>query len=110
MHAFLRNHCCQCIVILDGKNLITRLETELLQGELLVELERYEEAEHHFLHASRMCPVRFVPLHQLYQLYKNTGCEQKARQMGETILNKPVKVESVVIRSIRNNVRKDFYL
>ena len=82
-------------------------DLELLQGELLVELERHEEAEHHFLHASRMCPVRFVPLHQLYQLYKNTGCEQKARQMGETILNKPVKVESAIVNSIKANVHRD---
>ena len=37
-------------------------DLELLQGELLVKLERYEEAEHHFLHASQMYPVRFIPL------------------------------------------------
>ena len=27
MHTFLKNHCCQCIVILDGKDWITGLET-----------------------------------------------------------------------------------
>lgn len=83
-------------------------DLELLQGELLVKLERYEEAEHHFLHASKMCPVRFVPLYQLYQLYKNTGNKEKARRMGETILNKPVKVESAMINGIKANVHRDF--
>ena len=83
-------------------------DLELLQGELLVKLERYEEAEQHFLHASKMCPVRFVPLYQLYQLYKNTGNKEKARRMGETILNKPVKVESAMINGIKANVHRDF--
>ena len=85
-------------------------DLELLQGELLVKLERYEEAEHHFLHASRMCPVRFVPLYQLYQLYKKTGNEEKARHMGETILNKPVKADSAMINSIKANVLRDFLI
>ena len=85
-------------------------DLELLQGELLVKLERYEEAEHHFLHASRMCPVRFVPLYQLYQLYKNIGNEEKARRMGEMILNKPVKVDSAMINSIKANVLRDFLI
>jgi tetratricopeptide (TPR) repeat protein len=83
-------------------------DLELLQGELLVKLERYEEAEHHFLHASKMCHVRFVPLYHLYQLYKNTGNKEKARRMGETILNKPVKVESAMINGIKANVHRDF--
>lgn len=80
-------------------------DLELLQGELLNELERYEEAEHHFQLAADMCPVRFVPLYQLYLLYKETGNEDKARQMGVTILNKPVKVESRTVLSIKGEIK-----
>ena len=80
---------------------------ELLQGELLEQLNKLEEAEHHFLLASRMCPVRFVPLYKLYELYKRTGDEPKARQMGEMILEKPIKVESAIVRSIKADVQRD---
>ena len=83
-------------------------DLELLQGELLDKLNKSEEAELHFLLASRMCPVRFVPLYKLYELYKRTENGQKARKMGETILEKPVKVESAIVRSIKANVQKDW--
>ena len=82
-------------------------DLELLQGDLLDKLDKPEEAERHFLLASRMCPVRFVPLYKLYELYKRAGNEQKARQMGETILAKPVKVESVMVSSIKARVQGD---
>ena len=80
-------------------------DLELLQGELLNELDRYDEAEHHFQLAANMCPVRFVPLYRLYLLYKETGNEDKARQMGKVILNKPVKIESSTIRNMKGEIK-----
>lgn len=82
-------------------------DLELLQGDLLDKQNKPEEAEWHFLLASRMCPVRFVPLYKLYEVYQKTGDGQKARQMGETILEKPVKVESVIVNSIKARVQGD---
>lgn len=82
-------------------------DLELLRGENLCKLERYREAEPHFRLASRMCPSHFVPLYRLYQLYKRQGMTKEAKEMGEHILNKPVKIDSDLIRAIRKEVQKD---
>lgn len=80
-------------------------DLEILHGELLNKLNKKEEAEQHFKHASHMCPARFIPLYKLYQLYKETGNEAKARQIGIIILNKPVKIESEIIQRIKEKIK-----
>ena len=80
-------------------------DLEILHGELLNKLNKKEEAEQHFKHASHMCPARFIPLYKLYQLYKETGNEAKARQIGIIILNKPVKIESEIIQHIKEKIK-----
>lgn len=76
-------------------------DLELLQGELLNELERYEEAEHHFQLAADMCPVRFVPLNSLLKLYQQTGDTVKADSMAQAIIDKPVKIPSPAIDAMK---------
>lgn len=82
-------------------------DLELLHGELFDKLDRSQEAERHFKLASQMCPVRFIPLFRLYQIYRKRGEETKAYQMGEMILHKPVKVKSATIQRIKMIVQKD---
>ena len=81
-------------------------DLELLQGELLNELERYKEAEHHFQLAADMCPVRFVPLNSLLKLYQQTGDTVKADSIAQVILNKPIKIPSSDINEMRAEAEK----
>ncbi|MBR3759063.1 MAG: O-antigen ligase family protein [Bacteroidaceae bacterium] len=81
-------------------------DLELLQGELLNELNRYDEAEHHFQLAANMCPVRFVPLHSLLKLYQQAGDTVRADSMAQEIIDKPVKIPSENINRIKTEARK----
>ena len=82
-------------------------DLELLQGDINHKLGRYDEAEKHYQLASRMCPIRFIPLYKLYLLYKEYGEPNKANDVGYTILSKPIKVNSIAIQSIKKQIKKD---
>ena len=81
-------------------------DLELLQGELLNELNRYDEAEHHFQLAANMCPVRFVPLNSLLKLYQQMGNTVQADSMAQKIIDKPVKISSAEVDRIKAEARK----
>lgn len=48
-----------------------------------------------------MCPCRFMPLNQLYDLYKSMGIDERALEIAIEIVNKPIKVKSRTITQIR---------
>ena len=81
-------------------------DLELLQGELLNELNRYDEAEHHFQLAANMCPVRFVPLNSLLKLYQQMGNTVQADSMAQKIIDKPVKIPSSNINIMKAEAKK----
>lgn len=82
-------------------------DLELLYGEILCKLGKSKEAEEHYLLASKMCPVRFVPLYRLYEIYKAQKQMDKAQQKAKQILGKPVKVDSPAIREMKQRVLQD---
>lgn len=55
--------------------------------------------------AAAMCPVKFMPLYQLTELYLKTGQKLEARRLAQKILDKKVKVPSQVINSIKSKMR-----
>lgn len=82
-------------------------DLELLQGEILLKQNCMDKAERHYMLASQMCPVRFMPLYKLYKLYKGTGQKEKQAMVGERILKKAIKINSVIIQKIRREVCRD---
>lgn len=82
-------------------------DLELMIGDILKEMQEYEQAEESYTSASYMCPNRFWPLYQLYELYKHTGNTEKASELAKILLEKPAKVNSALIRKIRYMVKKD---
>lgn len=55
-----------------------------------------------------MCPNRFVPLYELYKIHKMQHDTAAMHNIGQTILTKPIKIESPEIRRIIFQVNKDF--
>lgn len=80
--------------------------TQLLLADSYKNLKHYERAREHWILASEMCPNRFVPLYELYKMYEDAGDTLQARQVGDLILRKPVKVESAEIRRIIDTVKE----
>jgi DNA-directed RNA polymerase delta subunit len=53
-----------------------------------------------------MCPVKFIPLYELANIYQEEGKEIEALSLANTILRKKIKVPSVTVSNIRNEMRQ----
>lgn len=82
-------------------------DVELLFAENYLSLKNYQKAEIHFRKASAMCPVRFVPLFRLYQIYIEQKDTVQASQIGKQILQKEVKIDSPTIHYIKKTIKED---
>lgn len=82
-------------------------DLELLLGNIYNKMKDYNIAEIHYRKASLMCPCRFVPLYYLYELYKEVGNANGMLLMGRSIIDKPVKVNSMQVMQIRNKIRRE---
>ena len=70
-----------------------------------LKLQRYGDTEAYLKQASAMCPVKFMPLYKLAELYIKTEQKEEARILALIILEKRVKVESAIINNIRFKAR-----
>ncbi|MCD7901158.1 MAG: O-antigen ligase family protein [Bacteroides sp.] len=81
-------------------------DLQILMGYNCMKMEQYEKAEMYFEQASYMCPVRFIPLHELMNVYQLKGEEEKAIKMAGRIIDKPIKIPSRKIDSIKEKARE----
>ncbi|MDR1582757.1 MAG: O-antigen ligase family protein [Prevotellaceae bacterium] len=88
------------------EQLLADYDLQMLMADNCRETGRYADAEHHFKKAAAMCPVRFMPLYQLAELYKETGQDEKAVALARKIMDKEVKIPSAIVTSIKNKMRK----
>lgn len=77
-------------------------DLEMLLGEIQYNLKCYDQAKSHYQQASLMCPNRFMPLYKLYKLYKEMGDTDNAKRMAHVIVDKPVKIDSPLIKQIKS--------
>lgn len=85
---------------------IANYDLELLLGDIYFDKGDYEMDENHYLRTSHMCPCRFVPLNQLYDLYMAHGHEDEALAIARKVVDKQVKVKSLTVSQIRYKMRK----
>jgi tetratricopeptide (TPR) repeat protein len=82
------------------------MDVQMLLADNYRELKLYEEAERHLKLAAAMCPVRFMPLYQLAELYRETGRTAEALALARQILNKEIKIPSSTINAIKNKTEQ----
>ena len=82
-------------------------DLQMLMAENYLQMKNYAKAEQHYQKAAAMCPVKFIPLYCLYQLYGTTGDRENEMIMAEKILYKPVKVTSPVIQQMKEEVEEN---
>jgi len=80
-------------------------DLQMLMADNCLQLQQYDKTESHLKKAAAMCPVKFMPLYQLVEIYLQTGQEEDARLLAQKILDKQVKIPSPVINSIKNKMR-----
>ena len=91
---------------IDIFGLMANYDTALLIADNAKECGDVDMAEEFYWVASKMCPVRFMPLYGLFCLYKELDRTDDLLEIGQTILSKPVKINSNEIRTIRSNVKQ----
>ncbi|MBR4593484.1 MAG: O-antigen ligase family protein [Bacteroidaceae bacterium] len=91
---------------IDSFGLMANYDTALLIADNAKECGDVDMAEEFYWVASKMCPVRFMPLYGLFCLYKELDRTDDLLEIGQTILSKPVKINSNEIRTIRSNVKQ----
>ena len=64
-----------------------------------------EQAEQAFHTASNMVPTRIRPKHALWKLYVEKGDTAAAKEMAQSILNSPLKIESVYTLRVKREMR-----
>lgn len=80
-------------------------DLRLLKGDNLVHLRQYQEAVTCFRDCAYMVPSRFMPLYKLLEIYIETGLDRLAGEMAVRILEKEVKVPSLVTFSIKSKAK-----
>ena len=90
----------------ESLELMSNYDTVLFMAEQESLCGDTDNAEQHYLLASRMCPVRFIPLYGLFCLYEEQGRFDEMKSIGQRILNKRIKVKSPEVSRIRLAVRQ----
>ena len=73
----------------------------LLRGDILYHFDRLYDAEHAYILASHMCPVRFAPLAGLMDVYETAGDRARLIETAVEIRNRPIKVPSGNVENIK---------
>jgi O-antigen ligase len=81
-------------------------DLQMLMADNYCQIQQYAEAEQYYIKASRMCPVRFMPLYILSEIYRDTGQQDKLQNMARCIIDKPVKIASPTVFSIKTKMKK----
>jgi O-antigen ligase len=90
----------------ECERLFADYDLQMIMADNYRQLKRYKGAENYYIKASRMCPVRFIPLYELAKIYLEEGREGEALALANTILAKKVKTPSPTVSMIRNEMRR----
>lgn len=93
-------------VLRDCRRLWADYDVEMLIAKNYQELKRYSEAEFHYRLASQMCPNRFMPLYQIVLILEKMQRVEEATIIAKVIVNKRVKVPSLIVNRIKDEMRK----
>lgn len=66
---------------------------------------QYKLAEHYYQLAFGMVPGHILPQYYLFDLYRETEQDEKARRQGHKLLKSPVKVVNATVLSVREQVK-----
>lgn len=91
-----------------AKSYFNHIDLHLYLGKAYEATGRLPQAECSFLNASNMIPHRFYPKYFLYQVYIKQKKFGKAQETAQEIINMPIKVESQVIKNIKEEMH--YYL
>ncbi len=93
-------------VLLSGNKLLPNTTSYTALGDSYKALGQIELAEAAYLKGYHMIPSRFYSRYNLALLYKNSGQPEKALAIAQEILNKPIKLNSAAVETIKREMRE----
>jgi tetratricopeptide (TPR) repeat protein len=81
-------------------------DLQMLMADNYKELHQYDEAECYYIKASNMCPVKFMSLHQLVEVYNETGHKEEALALTRKIVDKEIKISSSTVSAIKHKMQQ----
>jgi tetratricopeptide (TPR) repeat protein len=81
-------------------------DLQMLMADNCLQLQQYSETENYLKKAAAMCPVKFMPLYLLAELYIETGRKEEAEVLAQKIIDKDIKIPSHAITAIKYEMRE----
>ena len=81
-------------------------DVQMLKADNYKKQHDFYKAKDCYTLASRMCPNRFIPLYELANIYDSINQPDRALKLAIEIVNKPVKIPSATISSIKMKMKK----
>lgn len=98
--------CFECLKKTEGMFCSSNFYT--LFGDTYFQLGKYCPAKQYYEYALQIVPNRFIPLYKLFQLYIYTGQKDEALQIAQTIIKKPIKIDSIEVQKIISDCKEYF--
>ncbi len=95
-------------VLLEAKRFYSSSIIEITLGQCYEALGENDMAESAFIQAINMEPVKFYPLYLLTKLYYDTDQKEKAFEFWEKIKYKQIKIPSMAIRQMKDELNQLF--
>lgn len=93
-------------ILTECKKRFSDYDLQMLMADNYYRKGETEKAIQAYQHASEMIPCRFLPIYQLLEIYKETGEKEIAVKYANEIINKNVKVPSVIVSFIQQEANK----
>lgn len=87
------------------KNSLNDYDIQMIIADNYTNMEQLDNAETCYITAHNMIPNRFMPLYKLMNLYGTINNRQKALDIAKIIIDKPVKIPSGTINSIKREAQ-----
>lgn len=94
------------LLFIEASHFMNDIDLQLQMADNYQKLKQYKEAQKCLILASEMIPNRFIPLYRLAKLYEETKQIQEARIIAKQLIGKPVKIMSVEIMTIREEMQE----
>ncbi|CEN43392.1 putative ATP synthase F0, A subunit [Capnocytophaga canis] len=96
----------QSIVILhQSEKYLNNTVIQIALGDNYKMLKNYDKAEKHYKQVGYMTPNRFYPVYLLAKMYEEKGDLEKAKQQANILLQKPIKIPSMAIFEMQEEMK-----
>lgn len=95
------------LILFTCERYLNDYDVQMLIGDNYLKLHDFAHAADRFNLAADMCPNRFMPLFNLFLTYKKSNQLNKAKQIAESIMHKPIKIPSRTIEDIKKIIHTE---